>query len=336
MRNELSIHQIKQFFAWGEELHWRIGEHDISNLDRTDDLPNKHAVARDFHKAFRGKNFTYHPTNVNEIMVHMARKFGYVNCDEWEKNDEKIFAFTKATVAHHDWKSEHVLIPFQVMNEEDIKYAVNTIFKEIPLSEAQREAIAYRLEHPETVYYTDKDVQTKIVNHLYGIRFKDGRTLKQIKDSLGLSDNKQLYRVLKELVELQRSPIYGYKVFDKPSDDEVAEYASSPLKELANPPKRKKRAELYKYAPERKQIDHDPTIRHETICDIIRKYLEYISGKASVSELAKIVRSVLITVKDEFVRDALKALKSEGIVDFVVGAHSRHLYYLVQRTDRIE
>lgn len=330
MINELHIQGLLAPFApsqqaakvarWVKDRGFRVAGLDaLTTLEGEDKNALSEAVWAAYCHA-RGIPNVYRPQNVRRALDLLAEKFHYADAAALRDHQPAVHDAACEMLAHHEWRGHY--LARQVLDDPDLRYAVNTAFKTWQEGWDDDLAALYAQRQREHVLesvaeYDDEELFEAVMEFLKA-HPSDEYTYNQVAKGLRLAPGKEsvlrVFKVLERLADPQQGTEYG-----------VIKYKTRPSKASG-----KKAAAVYKWAPARRRLDAErhPNARRMEVKTVIREFLAA-QPHQTVRAIRAAARAAFGQIDSKLVDEALGQLRDGGIVDYEVGARGAHLHFLV-------
>lgn len=305
---------------WVKDRSFRVAGLDaLTTLEGQDKAALAETVWAEYCHA-RGIANVRHRENVRRALDLVAEKFHYADARALCDHQPEVHDAAHEMLARYEWRGHYVAR--QVLDDPDLRYAVNTAFKSWQEAWDAALAVLYaqrQREHvQETVAeYDDEELFEAVVEFLKANpegEYTYNQVAKRLRLSPGRESALRAFRVLERLADAQQGADYG-----------VIRYKTRPSKSSG-----KKPATVYKWAPARRRLDAErhPIARRMEVKAVIRDFLAA-QPHQTVRAIRAAARAAFGQIDSKLVDEALGQLREGRMVDFEVGARGAHLHFLV-------
>lgn len=302
---------LNDVVAWVKDKKFRVAG--LDTLTR-DDLvgmtrEQKDALGDQVYDAYcraRGIPRVYAPENLCRAVDMAAYRFHFADRHAMREHNEKLYSDVVGRLETFSWRN-HYLVR-QTLDDKDLEFAVNTWFARWRegWSDGQKEFFnARQAEYVQraTRTYTPAEL-FEAVQEFIADNPGQEYTYNQVADALHIANTRQaLGQRMKVKDVLERLSDPKQNIYD-----EVTRFVTRPNKKGA------KSATVYTWAPQRRRLDRNPSLRGSIIRDVI---LDFVAANPDCTsrQIRDHVRSTLGQVANPDVDAALKSAIKDGRIE---------------------
>ena len=301
----------EQVVQWMADRKWFMG-YGTPPLTEVDwHTADHHALGRDIYALWC--QVTRHTpvdgrTNVRYVLDRLARKLGDADAEALAERDGETEHRLQGLLNTYVWRDDY--LQCQALNEKDLDYVANTIWKHnvAPnLTDEDSVAIEERRRAKAPVReYEDAELRGLILRWLRDNRryaYTYGEAVKEYR-----CDWKQASRILHSLAK--RGP-------------EVVLYHEPYLDAKGGRQKKK----LFKFCPERREMDADYTRAGKIVSGVLMRFIASHPDKTKRA-IRIAMREYFGYIADKVVDDTLAGLIADGSVGYKQGKQGAHLHFI--------